>query len=833
MLQAPRLRSSFFALAIGLGAVGCGDDGDTSGSASSEAGGTGGSAPASSSGDGASTSSSSGPASSSQASTSPASSSSGEGAGGETGAGGDGGGVTTDGSGGDGGDGGDGNGGDGGRGGASDTGGGGGGPPECGVPEDCLPTGAACVARTCVDGVCGTIPIDDGIALPPGDQTPNDCKVVVCDGDGDTREEADEDDITQDADPCSIEICSGTTPDTEPAEEGLDCGGGLTCDGAGNCVGCLDAGDCPDPGECATRNCTLSGECVPDPVDDGTPLATQVGGNCQELQCNGAGGTKSVDDDADVPADTVDCILEGCSNGAPSSTDLGPGAQCDDDGGSRCNGTGDCVECLDVSHCPASTACVTYTCSSQGACIPDFADEGTPAGNPTAGDCRRDECDGEGNVVENVAYDLDVPVDASDCTANVCDDGAPDNPPLGINTPCTTNGGTRCNATGTCVQCNVGGQCSSNVCSSGVCVPAACNDGVRNGQETGTDCGGPTCADCPVGQGCSGNGDCLSGFCNPDTDLCATPTCNDGFANGNETDIDCGGSNPCTDCDLGFACNGNPDCLSNYCLDGFCSSFFCQDGTPNPPSEQCDDGDGVDYNGCDNDCRWTCGNGLLNPGEVCEDNDHDGGDGCSSTCAIEANWQCTTAVPSGCSRQEVRCNNSVDDDGDGIADATDPDCAWYNITPSQIPACAAGQTLYIFNSVRVPQVTLDNNTVTNEITVPDIGTVRRVILRINVTADNDADLDITLRSGANTSILVTSDNGSSGDNYTNTRFRQAATNNVTSGSAPFNNEYKPEGNFDGFNGALAAGVWRLTVTDDNSQGGNGSLNAFQLAICAN
>ncbi|MCZ2102567.1 MAG: M12 family metallo-peptidase, partial [Chitinophagales bacterium] len=44
---------------------------------------------------------------------------------------------------------------------------------------------------------------------------------------------------------------------------------------------------------------------------------------------------------------------------------------------------------------------------------------------------------------------------------------------------------------------------------------ATCNDGIKNGKETGIDCGGP---DCP-----------------------ACPTCNDGIKNGKETGIDCGG----------------------------------------------------------------------------------------------------------------------------------------------------------------------------------------------------------------------------------------------------------------------------------------------------
>jgi len=44
-----------------------------------------------------------------------------------------------------------------------------------------------------------------------------------------------------------------------------------------------------------------------------------------------------------------------------------------------------------------------------------------------------------------------------------------------------------------------------------------CNDGVRNGNETDTDCGGPDCTPCGNGQHCLVNGDCTSGNCSGNT----------------------------------------------------------------------------------------------------------------------------------------------------------------------------------------------------------------------------------------------------------------------------------------------------------------------------
>ena len=54
-----------------------------------------------------------------------------------------------------------------------------------------------------------------------------------------------------------------------------------------------------------------------------------------------------------------------------------------------------------------------------------------------------------------------------------------------------------------------------------VLVPAlsqTCTDGIKNGKETGKDCGGfsggVTCPKCALGIGCLVATDCVSGFCN-------------------------------------------------------------------------------------------------------------------------------------------------------------------------------------------------------------------------------------------------------------------------------------------------------------------------------
>ncbi|MBL0025179.1 MAG: fibronectin type III domain-containing protein [Saprospiraceae bacterium] len=85
----------------------------------------------------------------------------------------------------------------------------------------------------------------------------------------------------------------------------------------------------------------------------------------------------------------------------------------------------------------------------------------------------------------------------------------------------------------------------------GSCVPCPnCSDGIKNGNETGIDCGGD-CAPCPtcfdgIKNGYESGIDC-GGPCLP------CQTCFDGIKNGSETGVDCGGScTPCPTCSDGI-----------------------------------------------------------------------------------------------------------------------------------------------------------------------------------------------------------------------------------------------------------------------------------------
>ena len=57
--------------------------------------------------------------------------------------------------------------------------------------------------------------------------------------------------------------------------------------------------------------------------------------------------------------------------------------------------------------------------------------------------------------------------------------------------------------------------------------------------------------------------------------------CSDGIFNGDETDVDCGGS--CNVCSVGKKCDQNTDCITNICKDGICIKSDIATNKPNQP----------------------------------------------------------------------------------------------------------------------------------------------------------------------------------------------------------------------------------------------------------
>jgi hypothetical protein len=230
--------------------------------------------------------------------------------------------------------------------------------------------------------------------------------------------------------------------------------------------------------------------------------------------------------------------------------------------------------CTVAEDCPdPGSPCKTRVCNNS-VCEVQNAPPNTPVKDPKPGDCHGLVCDTAGGTIE-VENSKDVPDDGEFCTFDSCELGLPAHTPK-TGFGCSENGGHYCDDHGKCVECFMDANCTSKVCKAGTCAPAGCSDGLKNGDETDTDCGG-SCQGCATGKACKMGTDCLSQIC---TASVCKPSCTDAQKNNAETDVDCGGGT-CPACDDGKSCANASDCKSQVCAGGKCQAPTCADGKKN------------------------------------------------------------------------------------------------------------------------------------------------------------------------------------------------------------------------------------------------------------
>jgi hypothetical protein len=109
-----------------------------------------------------------------------------------------------------------------------------------------------------------------------------------------------------------------------------------------------------------------------------------------------------------------------------------------------------------------------------------------------------------------------------------------------------------------------GALCATPPCAPGATAPPVPTDGVKNGEESDVDCGGPSGPKCADDKQCHDGVDCASGVCTGGA--CQPPSGTDGVKNGDETDLDCGGTTTgAPRCAADKACTAHADCASGGC----------------------------------------------------------------------------------------------------------------------------------------------------------------------------------------------------------------------------------------------------------------------------
>jgi len=159
--------------------------------------------------------------------------------------------------------------------------------------------------------------------------------------------------------------------------------------------------------------------------------------------------------------------------------------------------------------------------------------------------------------------------------------------------------------------------------------------------------------------------------------------------------------------------------------------------------------------------------------------------------------------------------------------------------PFSLPSGVAGSVVRYNNNVdtAIP----DGGFVDKTFTVAGITTpLKKVVVSLHITHTADSDLDISLISPDGTTVVLSSDNGGTSDDYgtdcgddrARTTFDSAATTAITAGTAPFAGRYRPEQSLEAFNeksGADVNGTWTLRIADD-AAGAVGSIRCCSLLL---
>jgi hypothetical protein len=325
----------------------------------------------------------------------------------------------------------------------------------CLAVSDCSGSDTTCQHRTCVNGSCGVSnsPFGTLVTVAPA----GDCHRDVCDGSGGVQPVVDDNDLPASTNQCVQNVCTGGVPSNPPQAAGVACNqGGLLCDGNGTCVGCLVASTCPGGIDttCQTKTC-IGGTCGLAFADDGTLVTVEPAGDCQNVVCDGSGGTKNVPNIADLPTSSNQCLQNVCTGSVPSNPPQPATTACNQTNnnvlGSECDGNGACVQCLTAADCPGGpdTECNTRTCTN-GVCGLTQPDLNTPLATQTPGDCLTAVCDGTGGFT-TLADDNDAPANTNQCATVTCIGGAPSTTNSAPHTSCTQNNGRTCDGQGSCL----------------------------------------------------------------------------------------------------------------------------------------------------------------------------------------------------------------------------------------------------------------------------------------------------------------------------------------------------------------------------------------------
>ena len=293
-------------------------------------------------------------------------------------------------------------------------------------------------------------------------------------------------------------------------------------------------------------------------------------------------------DDPPAATPTADAGIkqpDTCANGVKDANEA------DVDCGGAC-----ATKCGVAKPCTKGSDCVEGSCGKVAAAVED-AGSVDPSSDAAAPDASAPKVD---------AGPVDCTAGGCTCLAPSAKDGVKNGDETDLDC-----GGTSAPKCGFASACKVPADCRSAACTAGKCGPSA-GDGQRDGDETDIDCGGATAPRCGTGRRCVAATDCDSLSCV--SKICQKATHNDGVKNLDEVDVDCGGPDPLTPrCGVAKICVDRKDCATNSCN---AATKKCQQ--PGPPNGM-QDGDESDVD-CGGTTAPPCVVGkTCGAGRDCED----------------------------------------------------------------------------------------------------------------------------------------------------------------------------------------------------------------------
>lgn len=236
------------------------------------------------------------------------------------------------------------------------------------------------------------------------------------------------------------------------------------------------------------------------------------------------------------------------------------------------------------------TACAHPTCDA-GKCGVEHEPMGTATQWQVPGDCKKNVCDGNGNVVQ-ANDDTDKPNDGNTCTVDTCTNGVPSRTNAVAGTMCGNKPSMTCDGAGHCTNCTNDSSCGQP----GACHAWTCDDATQVCQQVFTPMGsgsppGGTTHDCRRNV-CDGMGGvitiaeptdkpldpsaCVLGTCVGDMPSTTPAAATVGCFGGNK----CDGMGNCGTCTKDADCGTVTECATPRCIGGHCSAELAASGTP-------------------------------------------------------------------------------------------------------------------------------------------------------------------------------------------------------------------------------------------------------------